>query len=325
MSVAGTGRFALVLSSFVVLAGCEEGAKLPFLEKPLFGGKKAAAGAQSEASAHLPVSALTVEKDVEAPEVFGKTDSGLWDGRPSLGGVWVAHPDVKEPERALIRNLDNGKEIIGALFRRERANPGPRFQVSSDAAAELGMLAGAPSQLEVVALRKEQVPVRPAPGAQPAPPEGPVILKRPGDEAAGAEGAADQPAKAGSGGQKPVDQVAEMAASAIEQATSASSAAEGAAAKPAPEAKPAPGNRPAASGLEKPYIQIGIFSVKANADNTANLLRNSGVVPTIRKFQSKGKTYWRVIVGPIASKADRKLLLQKVAGLGFPDAYPVTN
>ena len=82
-----------------------------------------------------------VERDVEAPEVFQVTEPGLWDGRPSLGGVWVAHPDVTEPERVIVRNEANGKFVIGALFRRERDIPGPRMQASSDAAAALGMLA----------------------------------------------------------------------------------------------------------------------------------------------------------------------------------------
>jgi hypothetical protein len=63
--------------------------------------------------------------DVEAPEVFDITDAGLWDGRPSLGGVWVAHPDATDPERVMIRNTETGSFVIGALFRRERENPGP--------------------------------------------------------------------------------------------------------------------------------------------------------------------------------------------------------
>jgi rare lipoprotein A len=46
------------------------------------------------------------ERDVEAPEVFDVTDEGLWDGRPSLGGVWVAHPDATDPERVMIRNTE---------------------------------------------------------------------------------------------------------------------------------------------------------------------------------------------------------------------------
>jgi len=98
------------------------------------------------------------ERDVEAPQVFWKNDMGLWDGRPSLGGVWVAHPEVTDPERAIIRNTANGNFVIGALFRRQRDLPGPAFQVSSDAAAVLGMLAGAPAPLDVTALRRELAP-----------------------------------------------------------------------------------------------------------------------------------------------------------------------
>ncbi|HHX88365.1 MAG TPA: hypothetical protein GX700_01125 [Paracoccus sp.] len=108
-----------------------------------------------------------IERDVEAPEVFNMEEAGLWDGRPSLGGVWVAHPGADDPERVLIRNAGNGETVIGALFRRERDNPGPRFQVSSEAANALGILPGAPTTIRVVALRLEQV--RAAPEAQPEP------------------------------------------------------------------------------------------------------------------------------------------------------------
>lgn len=103
--------------------------------------------------------AQTEGEDVEAPEVFSVTEEGLWDGRPSLGGVWVAHPDVADPERVIIRNMSNGKSVVGALFRRERDVPGPPLQVSSDAATALDLVAGKPQQLDVVALRRKQVPV----------------------------------------------------------------------------------------------------------------------------------------------------------------------
>lgn len=102
-----------------------------------------------------PRSAEIVERDVEAPDIFQVTEAALWDGRPSLGGVWVAHPDVDEPQRVLIYNISNDRFVTGALFRREREYPGPRIQVSSDAAAQLGMLAGAPVPLKVTALRPE--------------------------------------------------------------------------------------------------------------------------------------------------------------------------
>ena len=85
--------------------------------------------------------------------------------RPSLGGVWVAHADATDPERVIIRNTETGRFVIGALFRRERENPGPPVQISSDAAAALDILAGAPTTVQVIALRREEAPDAEAPDA----------------------------------------------------------------------------------------------------------------------------------------------------------------
>ena len=152
------GRRLLCLTGSVLaiatLSACSEGPELAFL-KP----NSAEGGAEVLRSANTTTK--LVERDVEAPDVFSSTESGLWDGRPSLGGVWVAHPDVTDPERVIIRNESNGKFVIGALFRRERDIPGPRLQASSDAAAALGMLAGAPVRLNVTALRREEVAPEP--------------------------------------------------------------------------------------------------------------------------------------------------------------------
>jgi cell division septation protein DedD len=241
-----------------------------------------------------------IERDVEAPEVFDAAEAGLWDGRPSLGGVWVAHPDVSEPERVLIRNAANGNEVIGALFRRERENPGPRIQVSSDAAAELGMLAGQPAELSVVALRREQVEVAPPPSADPA------------------EATAESLA-AGEISAQPLDPIA-AAAAAIDAAEAGAAPTTQVAAVEPSAAAPAP-----ASSLDRPYIQIGIFSVEANANNTAASLRNAGVVPSVLRQESRGKEFWRVIVGPATTRQDRDAILRKVKDLGFNDAYFVAG
>jgi hypothetical protein len=48
---------------------------------------------------------LVSENLVEAPDIFKVVDMALWDGRPTFGGIWVAHPDVIEPESVLIRIL----------------------------------------------------------------------------------------------------------------------------------------------------------------------------------------------------------------------------
>jgi hypothetical protein len=130
----------MCLATAGLLMGCVEG-----------GGSSSATGGQTTAA---PAFRGGSAREVEAPDVFQTTDSALWDGRPSLGGIWVASPDATEPERVVILNPATGKSVNGALFRRERDNPGPRLQVSSDAAEALGMLAGQPTSIRVTALRK---------------------------------------------------------------------------------------------------------------------------------------------------------------------------
>lgn len=283
------------------LAGCEQTTGFnPFKAQP-------EAGAVTKSAAS---SVKLVERDVEAPDVFQVTDRGLWDGRPSLGGVWVAHPDVKEPERVIIRNNANSKFVIGALFRRERENPGPVLQVSSDAAAALGMLAGAPSDLNVTALRRETAPDPVTTAMEAAPTEDLPVT-------------AEIEATA-------LDPVAGAAAAIEAVETTATSETTGTAANAADTRVAStepfkPVDLPRQSKLEKPFIQIGIFSVQQNARNTAESMRVAGMVPTVKEQSSKGKTFWRVIVGPATSKTERSDLLKKIRGVGFEDAYPVTN
>jgi len=226
----------------------------------------------------------TIERDIEAPEVFEATEPGLWDGRPSLGGVWVAHPDVDEPERVIIRNTDTDAFVVGALFRREREIPGPRLQISSDAAEALGVLAGAPAPLSVVALRKEIVAVEAEPNAA--------------DLAA--------PAEVETAALDPI-----AGAAAVLDAT--------------PPAPAPPTSRNAGSSLSKPFIQIGIFSVEANAERTATQMRSAGLVPTIKPGARGGKPFWRVVVGPATSSTERATLLKTIKDQGFADAYAVSG
>ena len=294
----GTARglkgVVVVTASLLMLGGCQEMGKInPFKSRP-DASESAAAPAADSTSTKL------VERDVEAPDVFQKTDMGLWDGRPSLGGVWVAHPDVNEPERVIIRNAANSKFVIGALFRRERENPGPAFQVSSDAAAALGMLAGAPAQLNVTALRREEAPA-----------------ETPAEEAAA----------------EPLDDPAAIETSSLDPVAGAAAAIDAADASMPAESAPRPVSPPPAasaprapaSSLDKPFIQIGIFSVEENARNTATAMRQNGMVPTVKKQTTQGKDFWRVIVGPAANSSERGILLKKIKAVGFADAYPVTN
>ncbi len=238
----------------------------------------------------------SVERDIEAPNVYQLTDIGLWDGRPSLGGVWVAEPDVTDPERVIIRNELNGSFVIGALFRRERNTPGPRLQVSSDAAEALGMLAGQTAKLNVTALRRQEVAPEP-----------------------------ELPSVSIAGGDISQEVLTTTAAEAIAAAEAAGQANGTTEIQPRPQPATSSGAALPASGLTKPFVQIGIFSIEQNARNTATSLRNAGLIPTVRAQTGNGKPFWRVVVGPAPNSADRSNILSTVKGLGFSDAYFVTN
>lgn len=237
-----------------------------------------------------------VDRDVEAPKVFQVTDEALWDGRPSLGGVWVASPDAVDPERVILRNPSNGKFVIGALFRRERINPGPALQISSDAAAALGILAGRPTKISVTALRREEVPVEAPDAARP------ILADNEGVQTTSLD---------------PVSTATAALDKAAGQPTAHTAAAKPAAKAPvvAPKATKSTG---------KNLIQIGIFSVEANANRAAASLKKAGIGASVLKESSQGKTFWRVTAGPTESAA-RESTLSKVKSLGFNDAYFVSR
>jgi cell division septation protein DedD len=159
-----------------------------------------------------------------------------------------------------------------------------------------------------VALRREETPIEPeaAPEASPS-------------EAAGTIGAEKIEAK-------PLDEITSNAANAIAAASAKPATPPAAAApavKPPPPAAPAAAAKPAASSGS--YVQIGIFSVEANAKRAADQLAKAGIAQSIRKEESQGKTFWRVLAGPAASAAERDAMTTKIKGLGYNDAYAVSN
>ncbi len=431
----GPKRLACLAVALVVLSGCEE--TLATAEKP---------DENTSKNELFPQSSGDAQRDVEAPDVFQLTEAGLWDGRPSLGGIWVAHPDVTQPERVIIKNASNNKSVTGALFRRERNLPGPALQVSSAAAEQLGILAGAPTKINVVALRRETVEVAPpepevaevetAPEASTETAAASDVAEVDASEAtsgtekpakrkwwqkkapaaaatAGVVGAAavasdaaedgaeaavtsdvaevdapeatsetekpakrkwwqkKEPAAAATAGTVGAAAVASDAAETDVEATVETPSAAAAAASTAPALTDAPVVAPAekpakrkwwqkkdpnaitettldpiegaaaaidaaeptpvaataatTSSLSKPFVQVGTFGVQSNADSAAAKIRRNGMSAEVRELKTEDNTVWRVLVGPAATRAERKAIQNDVKDLGFGDAFTVAN
>lgn len=158
------------------------------------------------------------------------------------------------------------------------------------------MLAGQPEELNVTALRRDETEQ-----------DSEVEEESEVDEEAALSAPDDVETQA-------LDPVAEDAAAAI------------ASAEEADDDKPVASEpEPKTSDLDKPFIQLGIFSVEKNAENTAVAMRQSGMVPTVKEQQLQGKTFWRVLVGPATNSSEREELLKKIKAAGFSDAYFVDN
>ena len=253
--------------------------------------------------------------DIEAPDVFKKADKALWDGRPSLGGTWIAHTEVTEPQRVVIRNTENGKSTIAALFRREANNPGPAFQMSSDAAEKLGLLAGQPAVVEVVALKKPE---------KPKVEEAPVATSLAEETALeGAEGTTPAERAAAEGTDVKTDDSAEAIA-ADAAAVIGVTAAEGEAAVPV-EGEEIAAVAPVKAGkpLPKPFVEIGYYSQEENAKTSVEQLTAEGLAPQVMTETINGAPGYRIIVGPASTKSELAEITERLKAMGFSAARAV--
>ena len=244
----------------------------------------------------------SVNRDVERPDVFSVSERALWDGRPSLGGVWVAYPATIDPERVIIRNIANGKSVVGALFRRERENPGPKIQLSSDAAVALGVVAGTPTEISIVVLRREEVVVDVPEAALPADDNMTIPPRR---------GALNIPAAA------PVAESAASFAAIVEQTLEGTAAPVEATADVAVATE----GQNSLFRLRKPYIQIGTFAEEANARALVEELVSNGVLAQTQANDPENPTMWRVVSGPYEKRSERTAQLRIIKGLGYTDAF----
>ena len=124
------GKFLLVLSLVNTIAGCN-----PLINK--------SNSAKDTANVTLD----------EKPEILDISASVIWDGDQTLGGNWISHPNVASPERVLIKNIANGKSIVGAVFQQTKKTKTGSALISSDAAKALDIAQNEKTKVQIVAVR----------------------------------------------------------------------------------------------------------------------------------------------------------------------------
>ena len=89
----------------------------------------------------------------EKPKILDISATVIWDGSQTLGGNWVSHPNIKSPERVLIKNTNNGKSVVGAVFQQTKNLDNGLAAISSDAAKALSISKNDETKLQLVAIK----------------------------------------------------------------------------------------------------------------------------------------------------------------------------
>ena len=124
------GNFLIVLGLVSTIVGCNPLANKPKSNKNLV--------------------EITLD---EKPEILDISASVIWNGEQTLGGNWVSHPNVDSPERVSIKNISNGKSIIGAIFQQTKKIKTESAIISSDAAKALDIVQNEPTKVQIIAIR----------------------------------------------------------------------------------------------------------------------------------------------------------------------------
>lgn len=302
-----------------------------------------AAGAASGPAADYPV--VVGEPFTIAGTTWTPLDQLNYDavGYASVGGgsgVTAAHKTLPLPSYAEVTALDTGLTILVRIERRGPMVNDSLIELSADAAAQIGLTASGhapirirrvnPPEAERAMLRggarapermatpdgllkvlrrklADQSPLLPPPST---PPKMPTALPA-GQSVAGAGNAVipppvQEPAKAAT-----IPAAATKPPLAVKPPVSAQPPK---AATPAARTPPAPqAPKPASTAPVKnaQFVQVGAFSVEANARKAATELGGS---------VSKAGKFWRVRLGPFAKEEQAAASLRKAQSAGYRDA-----
>ena len=92
----------------------------------------------------------------EKPKILDIAATVIWDGSQTLGGNWVSHPNIKSPERVIIKNTTNRKSVVGAVFQQTKNFNKGLAAISSDAAKALSISKNKETELHIVAVTEAE-------------------------------------------------------------------------------------------------------------------------------------------------------------------------
>lgn len=88
---------------------------------------------------------------------------------------------------------------------------------------------------------------------------------------------------------------------------------------------PAPDATISSTAPSRPFTQVGLFQMEANAQAALGRIEAAGLNGRIIPTELKGRSFWRVLVGPARDASENASFLAKSRSLGFTDAYHVRN
>ncbi|MGB0507019.1 MAG: SPOR domain-containing protein [Pikeienuella sp.] len=261
-----------------------------------------------------------------APEEFDATGLTIWDGKLTLQGVWVAHPLAYRARRVRVVNSETGQLVEGAMFRRDPTLSGPSILVSSDAALNLGLKPGQPTELQIVALREEGFQQATSTATLPA-----TTTPAPAPSGIGTLAPAPEPVETAALPQPqpvinpaPTTETQPVSGQVLTPQPAAPAASTTVAAAPTKIEGTGP-SKPVVEGLSPGiYVQAGAFGVEGNADALVKKLRRSELPAQYVKRNVNGSIFNIVMIGPLRNDAEVERAKATAKSIGVSGARKVT-
>ncbi|MCI4662768.1 MAG: SPOR domain-containing protein [Neomegalonema sp.] len=236
----------------------------------------------------------------------------MWDGDLSRLGMTASHPALPRHSWARVTNLDTGKTTLVKITSNRLVNRGSDVELSRDAAAALGLGQNSRANIRIEAADPHSTAAYQAP--QPS--------RRVAATSAQTRGVAIPPAVSAVAPTRTAPQPRQASASfapkgpqlmtgSIPRATASTQVAQ---ARQAVQAE---------AGYTPRFLQVGSFSDRANAEKALMQLKTRALDPSgpfIQPVTVSGRTFYRVRLGPLTSRAAAERALIAAKAQGYEDA-----